>query len=261
MSTILSALFSWRGCVASKDSGLKPPVRLVALTLSLHMNEKGGSCFPSISTLVDESGLARSTVQDALHTLSDEGWLTITARTRDNGGQTSNTYDATFPARFELPRPPAREAGAPSPNPGLPPAREPGAIEGVTSRATVEVVHSPRDAIQETLPDLPPPKAARCDKDEGFDQFWDAYPRKVGKPAARKVWQGLNGERPKVMPGLAAWKSYWKQKASPEFVPYPATWLNQHRWADSPGGTEDVRSMSERLKARNRERELAEATP
>ncbi|KKL94165.1 hypothetical protein LCGC14_1867430 [marine sediment metagenome] len=88
----------------------------------------------------------------------------------------------------------------------------------------------------------------------GFDRFWDAYPRKVGKPSAQKAWRRVfiralsvawdHGEIApprqqelgnKILAGLELWKAteQW-QKDGGQFIPYPATFLNQRRWEDDP---------------------------
>ena len=87
----IKPLFSWRGAIC--DSGLAPSARHVALTLSLHMNERGGSCFPSISTLERETGLSRNTVLAALRELESAGWITVKRAARS-----VNRYSATLPA-------------------------------------------------------------------------------------------------------------------------------------------------------------------
>lgn len=56
-------------------SGLTPTERLVGLTLSLHMDRDGGSCWPSLTTLANETGLSRRTVIRALNTLDAEGYI------------------------------------------------------------------------------------------------------------------------------------------------------------------------------------------
>lgn len=67
--------------------------------------------------------------------------------------------------------------------------------------------------------------------------FWDAYPRKVGKPAAKKAWNGVRPQNQDTVEamaeGLGLWERFWKKKDK-EFVPHPATWLNQRRWEDTP---------------------------
>ena len=70
---------------------------------------------------------------------------------------------------------------------------------------------------------------------DGFDEFWSAYPKKVGKGEAKKLWAKLkvNGRLPSVLSAIAAQKStaQW-QKEGGQFIPLPATWLRQGRWDD-----------------------------
>jgi hypothetical protein len=68
-----------------------------------------------------------------------------------------------------------------------------------------------------------------------FDEFWEFYPRKVGKGASqqalskalkRSTWQEI----------LAGVQRLAADPNLPEkqFIPHPATWLNEGRWADEP---------------------------
>lgn len=72
--------------------------------------------------------------------------------------------------------------------------------------------------------------------DAEFQRFYDAYPRKVGKPAARRAWAGARrkAEAEAIFNGLQRWLAYWRDKDS-QFVAHPSTWLNQERWNDDPG--------------------------
>jgi hypothetical protein len=71
-----------------------------------------------------------------------------------------------------------------------------------------------------------------------FDGFWSAYPRKVGKGAARKAWGKIKpaAELVERMLSTLTWQRTSEQwtKDGGKFIPYPATWLNQERWTDEP---------------------------
>ncbi len=95
MSHTLKPLFTWRSAIADKDSGLTPAQRHVALTLSLHMSDKGDSCFPASRTVAEETGLARSTVIEALRALVAKGFLT--AGKRGGGRGLVNEYRTVIP--------------------------------------------------------------------------------------------------------------------------------------------------------------------
>lgn len=69
-----------------------------------------------------------------------------------------------------------------------------------------------------------------------FDNFWNAYPKKVSKGQAEKAWQQLKPderlltlmvEKLKVLKSTENW-----QKEAGQFIPHPATWLNAKGWND-----------------------------
>jgi hypothetical protein len=72
---------------------------------------------------------------------------------------------------------------------------------------------------------------------DDFDEFWEHYPKKTGKAAARREW-----ERAKNRPGMAVvLHALLQQKQSMQwlkdggqFIPNPATWIHQGRWDDRP---------------------------
>ena len=69
-----------------------------------------------------------------------------------------------------------------------------------------------------------------------FSRFWDSYPKKVGKIATEKSWNKANGKRPPLESILAKLdqlkKSPQWKKDGGQFIPNPATWINQGRWDD-----------------------------
>lgn len=75
-----------------------------------------------------------------------------------------------------------------------------------------------------------------------FGEFWQAYPKKVGKDAARRAFDKRKPNKPLLNDMLRA---VWRQRRSEQwtresgrFIPNPATWLNQGRWQDeAPAAT------------------------
>lgn len=88
-------LYEWRDAVASAESVLSATQRHVALTLSLHMDRNGGSCWPSILLLCKRTSLADSTVRKALTEVDRAGYL---RREVGTGRGRSTRYSATLPA-------------------------------------------------------------------------------------------------------------------------------------------------------------------
>lgn len=75
---------------------------------------------------------------------------------------------------------------------------------------------------------------ATTDKARRFDEFWQVYPRRVGKVAARKSWaKAITAADPDLI--VAAAQRYSADpNRLPEYTAHPATWLNQGRWDDDP---------------------------
>jgi hypothetical protein len=70
---------------------------------------------------------------------------------------------------------------------------------------------------------------------EDFKHFWSAYPKKVGKDAALKSWNKKKPNIDEVLKALS-WQVVSDQwlKERGQFIPNPATYLNQGRWQDEP---------------------------
>lgn len=68
-----------------------------------------------------------------------------------------------------------------------------------------------------------------------FDAFWSAYPRKVGKDAARKSYDRAmkKADHATVMSALLAWVPAQAGKDA-QYIPHASTWLNGGRWQDEP---------------------------
>lgn len=75
--------------------------------------------------------------------------------------------------------------------------------------------------------------------DAAFEQFWQSYPRKVGKLDARKSWDRVKGVAlEEILHAVERQKhsEQWNREGG-RFIPLPATWLNQGRWEDElPAG-------------------------
>lgn len=81
---------------------------------------------------------------------------------------------------------------------------------------------------------------------DGFDEFWSVYPRKVGIGDARKAWKQTVKVRPDVSVLVASVEMAKAGWLDPKFIPYPASWLRGHRWADNAvQPSEVVRSLLE----------------
>ena len=76
-----------------------------------------------------------------------------------------------------------------------------------------------------------------CYARDAFETFWKAYPRKVGKDAARRAFAKVKVPVETLVAAVEAQKAstQWT-KDNGQFIPNPATWLNQGRWEDEMEG-------------------------
>ena len=82
-----------------------------------------------------------------------------------------------------------------------------------------------------------------------FEEFWSAYPKKIGKGYARRCFERLKVDKAMLEIMQAAIEKQkqsdmWKKEKG-SFIPNPSTWLNQERWLDC---LEDVDLKKEELK-------------
>ena len=71
---------------------------------------------------------------------------------------------------------------------------------------------------------------------KGFEQFWNAYPRKQNRGRAEKAWQSLAPSEPltvKILQAVEEAKTSedWRKEGG-QFIPHPSSWLNAKGWLD-----------------------------
>lgn len=91
---------AWRWRKALTQSELPATARLVLLVLSTHMNEHGGSCYPSIETQCKKTGLSKPCVIKYLAAAERAGWLKSKRRGLGNRRYNLKEYFARFPDGF-----------------------------------------------------------------------------------------------------------------------------------------------------------------
>lgn len=115
------------------------------------------------------------------------------------------------------------------------------------------------DTDSKTNPNSSSLHSSLSSSDSEFEQFWVAYPRKVGgKKAALKAW-GKAKDRPPLPEIVAVIErakqtEQWKKDGG-RFIPYPATWINKGMWADDvkPMESAFVRGMNSFLERHKEE--------
>lgn len=134
-------VYTWRSAlVKSLDCST---CKLVGLVLSLHMNEIGGSAFPSNRLLSEETSLGISTIRehlnDHLHAL---GWLRLVERGGTRSGTVrANAWQAVMPFDpRQLLADPRQQDGDPRQQTAPPPpAAGPQVVHGTTHEQTADL--------------------------------------------------------------------------------------------------------------------------
>lgn len=85
---------------------------------------------------------------------------------------------------------------------------------------------------------------------DSFLKFWNVYPKKVGKKNAFKAFQKAK-EKPPIGELVKIIESHkksdqWKRDNG-QYIPNPATWLNQGRWEDELPEDEQQKKRQERI--------------
>lgn len=80
-------------------------------------------------------------------------------------------------------------------------------------------------------------------------ELWLHFPRRIGKGAARRAAKvALKKTSPETL--LEAVKRHARDMAGKDeqYIPHPATWLNQERWLDQKGNGHDLNGLSKQGK-------------
>jgi hypothetical protein len=93
----LPPIIKWRNAVLGKMGPPSPTTRLVLLALSHHMNQQGGSCFPSQRLLARETRLSLRAVCRHIQIAAAEKWILITIGMGYAKGWRKFEYQAAVP--------------------------------------------------------------------------------------------------------------------------------------------------------------------
>lgn len=105
--------------------------------------------------------------------------------------------------------------------------------EAPTTRKSIDVeTHS-----QEPISSSPTAMALPGCEPVSFDDFYEQYPRKVGKKDARAAWAKMSeDQRRAAIDAIGQHVWMWVQEGrGTRTVPHPATWLNRESWEDEVG--------------------------
>ena len=235
-------------------------VKVVWITM-LAMADAGGSVFASIPGLADAARVTIPQVEDALtkflspdpysRTQEHEGrrievipggWkiLNYVMYREIRNAETRRIQNAEAQARY-------REKHKIVP---LDDDVSSNADSNVVSQKSAQAEADASQIQKEPLPPSTPPKPTPVE-DEGFTEFWEKYPRKVGKLNARKAWKKTKGiPLERILNAVDVWTASeeWTKDGG-KYIPHPETWLNRGGWDDQvvPAGGNGHGKMDKHL--------------
>jgi predicted transcriptional regulator len=145
-----------------------------------------------------QTTLGRYAINEAIKVLTDKGWLR-TERTKKDNGQFG-------PTSFHI--------------------LDPEAVDSVAddSSAGHSTMEQPTDIKKTNNLEKTKDKEKHL---EGFDTFWNLYPKKIAKADALKAWN--KATKKKTADELIALTKAYSESKLPDmtYIPYPASWLNK----------------------------------
>lgn len=216
--------------------------RLVLLSIANYADEDGGNSWPAVATIAKDARMSQRQVQRAVQTLEASGEIAI----ERGGGDHKHTHRYVI---LGMRSPELTGDNMSSVEQGT---GDKSGKQRVTNQAGTgdKMSPNPLDEPLENPPPLPPRKRrdrslSQSEEDE-FEAWWETYPHKVGKAAARSAWRSARGKAG-LDDLLAGVVRYVAAKPPDRAWANPATWLNQERWADQPAGTTPpLRTAAER---------------
>jgi len=231
-------------------AGLDPDEGLTYVTVLLRIYETGHAVAETAKTLSRRTGLAERKVTAALDGLIkagkisrlDDGRLDSTsthgeiAWQRDRSRDQSNAGKASAAKRAARPSEEKNDASANPPASAKIEKTEENQRKSATAdELPFNQLDKEEDTDQDKASPSPETRARESFGPGSFDGFWQAYPHKVGKDAARtsfdRVRKSGRVAYPALLEGL---RRYVASKPVDRSWCNPATWLNQGRWADEP---------------------------
>ena len=106
-----------------------------------------------------------------------------------------------------------------------------------------QVQQAKRTGVLFSEPTDAPPLASRLKPTaEDFDRFWKVFPRRVNKAKAceafDRAFKKLRAKHPaeKCVSIIVNGAKVYAERANPDVLCHPTTWLNGERWDDDPDG-------------------------
>lgn len=195
----------------------------VAFRVSTYINRDLGYAWPSVATLAAEVGLSERAVQYSLRKLTSTGALeTVSGGGRGKTNRyrlASKTPNGAAPFKSENPASDCTVSPAERVQTDARKGAN-GRTKGCSPLHPISFIETSEEPSERYTAD-------------GFAEFWDAYPRRVGKLAAQRAFaKALKATTAAEI--IAGARRYAEQRRGQDskFTKHPTTWLNGGCWTD-----------------------------
>lgn len=239
MATEALRAWSWRHGVLK--STLPGTTRHLLLTLSCHVNDAGEPCYPTVETLVEETGLSKRAVLTHLDVARQAGWIEVKKHGFGDRRWARNEYRILWPET----EPDSERGGAR----GAPPHADGGAPR---APMVVHDVHHHnghhiyKDSQYILNTPLIPPKGGERDSPPGFERWWQAWPASVHKKRKAecvRIWQRAKLDREAEIIIAHTQRAIVGSVAAQDggrYLESPKTYLTNAAWREPPSEKQGI---------------------
>lgn len=214
----------------ARDGNLRPNAKAMLMSILSHDPDWD----LSTAQLMRETGLGRDAIQAATRHMLALGYLVEVEQTREDGTGRWGGNDYLVTDCVGIPAPPTGTANPhfsglnvridplrDEPVPGHPAPGGTARKKTPGEKTDESPTDSPSDGQLSLVPRSP---------EDSFNAFWAAYPKKVGKDAARRAWAKAirRADAEKIIDVV----SRYPFRPDRQFVKDPSTWLNAGCWED-----------------------------
>jgi hypothetical protein len=182
--------------------------KMVLLVIADHANDEGTQSYPSQATIAEKASISIRTVQRAVNTLVQEGYI----RMFKHSGGSPECREDRRPHLYQI---------------------NIGKLRGDNMTGRTNVANGATMTTSTGRQSRPKNHPLEPSKEpSAFLRFWELYPRKTARAKAVEAWdRALRYAKPEeILNGAERYAN--DPNRVDAYTAYPATWLNQHRWND-----------------------------
>lgn len=213
--------------IALNHSKARGAAKVVLLGIANHINPDNDGAWPSQARLANYANISERAVRSAIDALVYLGEI----RVEVGAGQSLSQYK---PNRYWLTlRCPPECDGTTNHNSRVEVSDD--RAEVIDTRVEVSDIQGGSTLPTNRNTTVKEPSLVRPDVERGFTDFWNVYPRRVGKAAALSAYRkAVHDSDPETINAGARRLAQDPNLPPQQYVPHPATWLNRNGWEDEP---------------------------